>query len=108
MREERGAIERMVAAIGPVPKRETVHGNGWTLIDDTERGLTVLRLDTGKLTAKMRYALQGERFKRSKEVGYCRERSEAGWSAGLRIGRVIEEGRGERPQDTTECPDTAK
>lgn len=107
IRDERTAIARLDAAIGSAPKRETVQGNGWRLIDDTERGLTVFQVE-GKVTAKLGYALRGERFTFSSDVGYQRERSEESWRAGLGIGRAIDEGMGERPPDRTDATATAK
>ena len=95
VQDERDAITRLESRLGTLPHQAQVNGNGWILTDDVERGLTVLHIEQRRLTRKMRYALRGAGFTRSTDVGWCRERSEAARTAGLAVGKMIEEGRGE-------------
>lgn len=108
IKEEKELIAKMEAAIGPQPKRDTVNGKGWTLIDDVERGVIVFRVACVKLPPKLAFALRGQGFKTSKEVGYCCPRSDGAWEKGLRLGSMLEEGRGERPPDPTDATSTGK
>ncbi len=99
--EVRAAIAE-IKARDDTAKRATVAGNGWSLTDDTDRGLVVINVACE--TKQIKFALRGNGFKRSSTVGWCRARSASAWEAGNSVGKKIEEERGEHvPGDTDPC-----